>query len=70
MMFLTRDEIAELTERKTKSAQIAWLKVNGFHFVIGANGHPRVLREYVASRMGGHRPQNTKASLEPNWSAL
>lgn len=69
-MFLTPAELIELTERKTKSAQIAWLKANGFHFVIGANGHPRVLREYVAARMGGQRPQNTKQSLEPNWAAL
>lgn len=46
-MFLTQSELAELTERKRKADQIAWLKANGYHYATGANGHARVLREHV-----------------------
>ena len=52
-MFLTQSELAELTERKRKGEQIAWLKANGYHFAIGANGHARVLREHVQARLCG-----------------
>lgn len=70
MMFLSHAELAELTERKTKRLQIVWLKTNGFHFAVGANGHPRVLREHVQARLGGFRVANTKPSPEPNWAAV
>lgn len=70
-MFLTQTELAELTERKRKADQIAWLKSNGFHYVIGANGHPRVLRDHVHARLcGGIISAPVSASLEPNWGAM
>jgi hypothetical protein len=50
-MFLTQSELAELTERKRKAEQIAWLKANGYHYAIGANGHARVLREHLQARL-------------------
>jgi hypothetical protein len=70
MLFLTQTELAELTERKRKADQIAWLKANGYHFAIGANGHARVLRDHVQAKLCGAVSTPAPAVLEPNWGAL
>lgn len=71
MLFLTQSELAELTERKRKGEQIAWLKANGFHYATGANGHARVLREHVQARLcGGFTLGVAPAAHEPNWGAM
>lgn len=70
MLFLTQTELAELTERKRKADQIAWLKANGYHYAIGANGHARVLREHVQAKLCGVSVTAAPAALEPNWGAL
>ncbi|HUX89119.1 MAG TPA: DUF4224 domain-containing protein [Gallionellaceae bacterium] len=69
-MFLTQTELAELTERKRKGEQIAWLKANGYHYAIGANGHARVLREHLHARLCGVSMATAPAALEPNWGAM
>lgn len=69
-MFLTQTELAELTERKRKGEQIAWLKANGYHYAIGANGHAKVLREHLHARLCGASMATTPATLEPNWGAM
>lgn len=70
-MFLTHAELVELTERKTKGAQIAWLKANRFQFATGANGHPKVLRSHVQVKLcGGAVAPAGYSSAEPNWGAL
>lgn len=69
-MFLTQSELAELTERKRKGEQIAWLKANGYLFAIGANGHARVLREHMQARLCGGSVATVPATAEPNWSAM
>lgn len=70
MNFLTQTELAELTERKRKGEQIAWLKTNGYHYAIGANGHARVLREHVQARLCGASVIAAPATTEPNWAAM
>jgi hypothetical protein len=69
-MFLTQTELAELTERKRKGEQIAWLKANGYSYAIGANGHARVLREHLHARLCGVSMATAPATLEPNWGAM
>lgn len=69
-MFLTQTELAELTERKNKAGQIAWLKANGYHYAIGANGHARVLREHLHARLCGISMATAPTAPEPNWSAM
>lgn len=69
-MFLTQAELADLTERKNKAGQIAWLKANGYHFAIGANGHARVMREHIHARLCGVSMATAPAAPEPNWSAM
>ena len=66
-MFLTPDEIEELTERKRKADQAAWLRKHGIPFLIGANGHPRVSRSYVENVLAGRSDANQP---EPNFAAI
>lgn len=69
-MFLTQSELAELTERKRKGEQIAWLKANGYTYAIGANGHAKVLREYLQARLCGISVVTAPAKLKPNFAAM
>jgi hypothetical protein len=52
-MFMTSQEIIDLTGFKYAAKQIDWLKENGFLFEVGGDGRPKVLRSYVVNRLGG-----------------
>lgn len=58
-MFMSAEEVAELTGYERPSAQIRWLEAEKFGFVVGGDGVPKVLREVVLSRLGSTR-QNKK----------
>ena len=62
-MFMTPDEVAELTGYKKPSAQIKWLTAEKFGFVVGGDGHPKVLREVVLSRLGSTKPSKREPQL-------
>jgi hypothetical protein len=49
--FLTRDEVADLTGYRQRGKQVNWLRRCGWPFAIGADGHPRVLREELVRRL-------------------
>lgn len=66
-MFLTREELETLTERKRKADQVAWLRKRRIPHLIGANGHPRVSRSYVENVLAG-RPEANEP--EPNFDAI
>jgi hypothetical protein len=51
-MFLTREEIKQLTGYKIPSAQSRWLRSEEFKFKIAADGYPRVLKSEVEFQMG------------------
>jgi hypothetical protein len=53
-MFLTREELIQLTGYKNPSAQMRWLQREGFYFRVAADGRPRVLKEAVINILGGH----------------
>ena len=42
-LFLTKDQILELTGYRRPSNQIRWLRDQGFKFKVAADGKPRVL---------------------------
>ncbi len=46
-MFLTQQEIEQLTGCRQKAAQLRWLGRNGIKFFIRADGAPAVARESV-----------------------
>lgn len=67
-MFLTRDELMDLTERQQRGKVIAWLRDNGYRYEIAADGWPKVLRAAVDARLmpsAGRRTLKT----EPDFSA-
>lgn len=67
-LLLTREELFDLTDRKTRVGVTAWLKKRGWIFEVGATGWPKVGADYARMRLGG-----TKAEVsdnEPNWDAL
>ena len=66
-MFLTPDELEELTERMRKVDQVTWLRKNRIPYLIGANGHPRVSRAYIENMLSARPDKN---GAEPNFAAL
>lgn len=53
-MFLTGDELRELTGYKLASSQCRWLESRGYPFETNASGKPRVLRAYVQQKLCPH----------------
>lgn len=66
-MFLTREELEELTERKRKADQVAWLRQHRVPFLMGAKGSPRVSRSHVENILAG---QQDATGPQPNFAAL
>ena len=58
-MFLTKDEIATLTGRKTKSKQIETLRRMGLPFWVNANDAPVVPRTAIEGRREETEPKPT-----------
>jgi len=52
-MLLTAADIEELTGRKRAAAQRRALDAMGIVYLVGPDGHPRVLRSLVERMMGG-----------------
>lgn len=63
-MFLTPDDIADLTGRKQPKRQIAWLAQNAWKFAVGADGLPKVARSYAEERMGGKPEQKRRPRFD------
>ena len=49
-LFLTAEEVAELTDCKTKTRQIEWLRSNRVPFFVSALGRPKVTRAAIEGR--------------------
>ncbi len=66
-MFLTADQLRELTGYKRAAYQVKWLAKNRVHFYVRADGLPVVTEDAIAppeSHKSGRRPS------EPNLAAL
>ena len=66
-MFLTADELRQLTGLKRKGDQARFLRGQGYAVELDANGRPLVLRSAVEARMGA---VPVAKQAEPNWEAL
>jgi len=49
--FLSRAEVADLTGYRQRGKQIDWLRRAGWPFAVGADDHPRVLRDELVRRL-------------------
>lgn len=68
-LFLTRDELMDLTERKRRAKVAEWLTENGYRFDVAADGWPKVLRSALESRLSPSRGKRTAARNEPDFTA-
>ena len=66
-MFLTADDLHELTGYQMPSAQKRWLARNGWEFVVSGMGKPKVLKAYAEQRMG-LASAKPAAHTEPDFS--
>lgn len=55
-LFLTDEELQELTDCPRKREQIEWLKARRYPFEVTAKGRPVVLRSVVLDRLGQSAP--------------
>jgi len=63
-LFLTKDELRELTGYQKKSAQKRWLSSKKLPYMTGSDGMPRVLRQALLARFK-IQPQQEEAAHEP-----
>ena len=67
-MFLTPEELADLTDRKRVADQARWLRDNGYRFALSAAGRLKVLRAEVDRHLlGSYR---TKADAGPRLDLI
>lgn len=69
-MFLTEQEIYDLTDRERHDAQARALKYLGIDFRQRADGSIVVLKSHVEKVLGGIPEKHVKVKTEPNWNAL
>lgn len=67
-MFLTADQLGELTGYRKPALQRRWLVQNGYRFDVRADGRPAVLVAQVEARQ---TPRSKRHSAElPDFSSL
>ena len=78
-LFLSRDELADLTGFKAAHCQARWLARNRWRFVLTRRNEPRVAREHFNDRMGCGDGKGASlassinlaaAGEQPNFAAL
>lgn len=69
LLFLTSDELKDLTDLKISKAQIRWLNKHNYPYEIGASGKPKVLRSFVLEKLKTTFQANA-SSNEPNFDAI
>lgn len=70
-MFLTEEEIRELTNRKQRSSQAMVLRTLGITHKVRADGSLVVLRAHVEHELGYRSPPaKREKEFVPNWDAF
>ena len=64
-LFLTDEEMHELTGYKRKAEQIEALKANVIPYTLTGQGKPRVCRSVIE---GSHRPKKSQPKPQKEWS--
>lgn len=69
-LFLTTDELRDLTGRTRRDAQASALRYMGIEHKIRPDGSVAVLRAHVEKLMGGENTASAPKDKEPNWAML
>jgi hypothetical protein len=67
-MWLSQDEVYDLSGCKSKKTKCRWLRERGYIFESDKNGHPKVSRAYINERFGVKNIN--KKVTEPNFDGL
>ncbi len=67
-IFLTKNEIVELTGYKYPGKQISWLSQQGFKFIVSSDCCPKVLRDHICQVLGSK--EKISRQTRPNRAAL
>ena len=67
---LSYEELIEVTGLKKYSAQLRWLRREGFIAKTRADGMPLVARGHFESMMGSLLPGKTQSNQHPDFSSL
>jgi hypothetical protein len=68
-MFLSADEVVELTGRRQRESQAQALRMMGIEHKVRADGRLVVLRSHVEQQFGISIDRRKGATTEPDWSA-
>lgn len=68
-LFLTRDDLTEMSGRKQRGKIAEWLAGNGYKFEVAADGWPKVLRAAVDAKLMPTSGKRTIQRKEPDFSA-
>ena len=71
-MFLTDEEVADLTGYRQARKQVAMLKMQGVPFYVNAAGHPKVARAIIEQRHAKSQAQAQAKAKEwtPKWAGI
>ncbi len=69
MLFLTAEEVRDLTGYQRNADQRKWLSVRGWVFEVAGTGRPIVSVAYAEQRLGGDAPATPQAWM-PNVAAI
>lgn len=67
---LTKEEIIKITGRKKPSAQIKYLRSQGFTVIPRADGTPLISRTHFEAMMGGSHYSSKPQNFEPNFTSF
>ena len=70
LLTLAFEELKSITGRVKASAQIKWLRRNGFTVLPRADGKPLVSRNHFETIMNGHVSVSRNKLIEPDYSSL
>ena len=74
-LFLTAEELTELTGFRSARGQARWLAQHRWRYAVTGPGKPRVTRDYFASRVGAGAAaigplSASQAAEQPNFAAI
>lgn len=70
MMFLDSDEVAQLTGKRRRDAQVRALRFMGIEHKIRPDGSVAVLRAHVEKQLGEGVVSKTKRKTEPRFDLV
>ncbi|MHC8396109.1 DUF4224 domain-containing protein [Pseudomonas sp. LB3P93] len=77
-VFLTKDEVVDLTGHERPAIQARWLRSNAIPFILGGDGHPKVPKQSLLDKIDGGSSDNEEpeaqgcglVDVKENWDKV